>query len=70
MSEKKFKFSFEINPALCMACATCWSECKFDAVREDLDNYAYQIDQDACRRCSRCYNACPVDGAIVKIANE
>ena len=64
-AKKKFKFSFEVNPDLCMACAQCETECAFDSVFID-DNVQYAINKDTCTRCGKCFRGCPAD-AIVKI---
>lgn len=64
---KKFKFSFEINPDLCMACAACELECKDNAIFID-DSVNYAINQENCKRCGRCSRACP-STAVTKIMN-
>lgn len=63
---KKFKFSFEISPQLCMACAACWLECRDDAITDD--GMSYGIDEGSCTRCGRCSRACP-SAAVLKIMN-
>lgn len=64
---KKFKFDFKITGEKCMACAECFTQCKYDAVSPDPENSSYVIDQSICIRCSKCYNSCPVKGCIEKI---
>ena len=65
--KKKFKFSFTLNPALCMACAACELECRDDGIFIN-DGVVYDINLDNCTRCGRCFRACPA-GAIDKVAN-
>jgi hydrogenase-4 component H len=62
--KKKFKFSFSINPAECMACAACELECRDGGIFID-DSVNYAINQDNCNRCGRCFRACPT-GAVVR----
>lgn len=65
--QKKFKFSFKINAADCMACAACELECKDNAIFID-DTVNYAINKDTCKRCGKCHRACP-SGAVEKIMN-
>jgi len=65
--KKKFKFSFTLDPVLCMACAACELECKDDGIFIN-DNVAYDINADNCTRCGKCFRACPA-GAIAKVTN-
>ncbi|WP_018086554.1 4Fe-4S binding protein [Desulfurispora thermophila] len=63
---KKFKFDYEINEAVCMACAACELECRDNAIVVNDSATAYAINKDSCKRCGRCFRACPA-GAVVKI---
>jgi len=66
MAEKnKFKFSYVLNVAKCMACAACELECNFNGIYID-DTANYAINLDNCTRCGKCFRACP-SGAISKI---
>lgn len=66
--KKNFKWSYLIEASKCKNCATCWLECRDDAIYVE-DNANYAIDQDKCQRCARCYNACPVE-AIQRVPFE
>ncbi|MFZ5652373.1 MAG: 4Fe-4S binding protein [Bacillota bacterium] len=65
---KKFKFSFQITPEVCMACAACELECRDNGIFID-DTVNYAINQDNCKRCGRCQRACP-SSAVLKIMNS
>lgn len=65
--KKKFKFSYALNPELCMACAACELECRDNGIYVD-EGVSYAINADNCTRCGRCFRACPA-GAIAKVDN-
>lgn len=68
MAEKKtFKFSYVLNPELCMTCGTCEAECRNDGIYIS-EGVSYAINTDNCIRCGRCFRACPAD-AITKVDN-
>ncbi|MDT3700769.1 MAG: 4Fe-4S dicluster-binding protein [Thermincola sp.] len=69
MAEKKYKFSYVIEPSSCAGCAQCWTECKFNAVGPDTQTLtSYLINQDECTRCGKCYRGCPIVGCIQKVS--
>jgi len=53
-----YKFSYVIDPELCMTCATCEVECEDGAIYIE-DYYTFAIDDQKCTRCASCYKACP-----------
>jgi len=53
-----YKFSYVIDPAACMTCATCEVECEDGAIYIE-DYYTFAIDDQKCTRCASCYKACP-----------
>lgn len=65
--KKKFKFNYVLDAALCMACAACEVECKYEGIYiDESTNYAINIDN--CKRCGKCFRACPSE-AISKVNN-
>ncbi|MBO5661081.1 MAG: 4Fe-4S binding protein [Tidjanibacter sp.] len=48
--------AYKIDPAKCVACGRCISECPVEAISE---GDVYVIDADTCIECGACSAVCP-----------
>jgi MinD superfamily P-loop ATPase len=62
----------EINTDLCLQCAMCRENCRFDAIKVDSISNEYKVDKFACEGCGVCQAVCKANAIslVPEIAGE